>query len=90
VVKNGEQSVSYVNGHGVFKKVTSTFDTQREAKLWAAKEEVKVKNGYDPEKSKMTFSNYYLEWFENIQRADRQNIIYEEISNICQEYRYYV
>lgn len=56
--------VSYVNGHGVFKKVTSTFDTQREAKLWAAKEEVKVKNGYDPEKSKTTFSNYYLEWLK--------------------------
>lgn len=35
--------VSYVNGHGVFKKVASTFDTQREAKLWVAKEEVKVK-----------------------------------------------
>jgi hypothetical protein len=56
--------VSYVNGHGVFKKVTSTFETQREAKLWAAKEEVKVKNGYDPEKSKTTFSNYYLEWLK--------------------------
>ncbi|MFT8497044.1 tyrosine-type recombinase/integrase [Leuconostoc pseudomesenteroides] len=56
--------VSYANGQGDFKKVTSTFDTQREAKLWAAKEEVKVKNGYDPDKSKMTFSNYYIEWLK--------------------------
>lgn len=30
----------------------------------AVKEEVKVKNGYDPEKTKITFSNYYLEWLK--------------------------
>ena len=35
--------VSYVNGHGVFKKVTSTFETQREASCGLLRKKLRSK-----------------------------------------------
>lgn len=54
--------ISLTDLKGGRKKVSKTFDTKKEATVWATEQENKSNNGFNILSNKMLFSNYFEEW----------------------------
>lgn len=60
--------IAYTTYNGAKKRISGTFATQKEAKEWASKEEVKINGGYNPNMAKIPFAEYYVQWIETYKR----------------------
>lgn len=60
--------ISITDIKGVRKKSTKTFDTKKEATVWATEQENKSNNGYNILSSKTLFPDYFDEWVEIYKR----------------------
>lgn len=60
--------VSATDLKGVRKKVSKTFDTKKEATVWATEQENKSNNGFNILSGKTMFPDYFEEWVEVYRR----------------------
>lgn len=56
--------------HGQFNKITKTFKTKKEAKLWALQRELDKGNGKELAKRTTTFANFFENWLYVVKRKD--------------------
>ena len=60
--------ISVTDIKGVRKKSTKTFDTKKEAAIWATDQESKSNNGFNILSGKTLFPDYFEEWVEIYKR----------------------
>ncbi|MDM7500895.1 site-specific integrase [Lactococcus lactis] len=72
IIKRGNSYRAEISNykHGVNKRLTKTFQTKAEAKLWAMQNEIAKGNGTDLAKRNDTFSEFFENWVKIVKKND--------------------
>lgn len=72
IIKRGNSYRAEISNykHGVNKRLTKTFQTKAEARLWAMKNEIAKGNGTDLAKRNDTFAEFFENWVKIVKKND--------------------
>ena len=78
IIKRGNSYRAEVSNykHGVNNRITKTFKTKSEAKLWALKIEVAKGSGIDLAQRNDAFSEFFETWVEIVKKNDIRSATY--------------